>query len=129
MASVEVVVNAVVEQAQQAIEDTADKIEDVGASARTAKTGLSSLDNALDSVTRSVTAARSRLGGLGRTAMEQVPGLRLLASTVDEVGDELTETAASTPFGVVFRMISDPAAPRKDRCGSLQVTIAETIRE
>ncbi len=93
-ASVRVVVNAVVDQAQEAMESTADEVMQVGASATTAQSGLDALERSLDSAGRSAVTARGAIGSLGGKALKQTPGLWALQSAIDEVGDELDHTAA-----------------------------------
>lgn len=93
-ASVKVVVQAITEAAEEAIDDVGDQIEQVSGSAQTAKKGLSSLENTMNEAARSAVALSGAIGTIGRASARAIPGVKRLTANVDDMGDEATASAA-----------------------------------
>lgn len=89
--NVKVVISAVTEAAQDAIEDVGDELKGVADDAAVGQTTLDQFSDELDQTSTSAVAAQSALDSVGDEALESAAKTKAFESAMDELGDEFDE--------------------------------------
>jgi phage-related protein len=93
-ATVEVLINAFTEAAEDAIGDVGDTLNGMTADAAPAQAAVDEVGDELNDVTESGAVAQAALNEVGDEAASAAARNRILASQIDRAGDDMTTTAA-----------------------------------